>query len=68
MNRVAYGRERVILRRRGKEIAAVVPMEDLQLLEALEDRMDLADARAALAEAKKRGTKPLKVIIKELGL
>ena len=68
VNRVAYGRERVILRRRGKEIAAVVPMEDLQLLEALEDRMDLADARAALAEAKKRGTKPLKVIIKELGL
>jgi hypothetical protein len=30
--------------------------------------MDLADARAALAEAKKKGTKPLKAIMKELGL
>ena len=27
INRVAYGRERVILHRRGKEVAAVVPME-----------------------------------------
>ena len=68
VNRVAYGRERVILRRRGKEIAAVIPMEDLKVLEALEDHMDLADARVALAEAKKKGTKPLKAIMKELGL
>ncbi len=68
VNRVAYGRERVILQRRGKEIAAVVPIEDLKLLEALEDRLDLADARAALAEAKKKGTKPLQTIMKELGL
>jgi len=68
VNRVAYGRERVVLQRRGKEVAAVVPIEDLKLLEALEDRLDLADARAALAEAKKKGTKPLKNIMKELGL
>ncbi len=68
LNRVAYGKQRVVLERRGKEIAAVIPIEDLRLLEALEDRIDLADARTALAEAKKKGTKSLDVIMKELGL
>jgi len=46
----------------------VVPIADLRLLEDLEDRIDLADARAALAETKKKGAKPLDVILKKLGL
>ena len=50
LNRVAYGGERVVLERRGKGVAAVIPVEDLQLLEALEDRYDVEAARAALAE------------------
>ena len=29
INRAAYGKERVVVRRRGKEIAAVVPIERL---------------------------------------
>jgi prevent-host-death family protein len=37
INRVAFGKERVVLRRRGKEIAAVVPIDDLRLLEELEE-------------------------------
>ncbi len=68
INRAAYGKERVVVRRRGKDIAAVVPIDDLRLLEELEDRIDLADARAALAEAKKKGAKSLDVILKDLGL
>lgn len=68
LNRVAFGKERVVLRRRGKDIAAVVPIDDLRLLEELEDRIDLADARAALAETKKKGAKSLDVILKDLGL
>jgi prevent-host-death family protein len=68
INRVAFGKERVVLRRRGKEIAAVVPIDDLRLLEELEDRMDLVDARAALAETKKKGAKRLDAILKELGI
>ena len=68
INRVAFGKERVIVRRRGKDIAAVVPIEDLHLLEELEDRIDLADARAALAETKKKGAKPLDKVLKEIGL
>lgn len=42
INRAAYGKERVVVRR-GKDIAAVVPIDDLRLLEKLEDRIDLAD-------------------------
>ena len=68
LNRVAYGHERVVLHRRGKEVAAVVPIEDLKLLEAIEDRIDLEDARKALADAKKHGTIPWEKIKKDLGL
>jgi prevent-host-death family protein len=68
INRVAFGKERVVLLRRGKEMAAVVSMDDLRLLEDWEDRIDLAEARAALAETKKKGAKPLDTILKELGL
>ncbi len=68
INRAAYGKERVVVRGRGKDIAAVVPIDDLRLLEELEDRTDLADARAALAETKKRMARSLDVILKDLGL
>ena len=68
INRAAFGNERVLLRRRGRAVAAVVPIDDLRLLEALEDRIDLVDARAALAQANKKGAQSLDVILKELGL
>jgi prevent-host-death family protein len=51
VNRAAFGGERVILTRHGKRIAAVVPIQDLELLEAMEDAVDLDEARAALAQA-----------------
>lgn len=50
INRAAYGKERVVLTRRGKDLVAVVPIEDVKLLEALEDEIDLAGAREALAD------------------
>jgi len=50
INRVTYRGERVVLERRGKSVAALVPVQDLELLEALEDKLDVAAARAALAE------------------
>jgi hypothetical protein len=47
-------------------------MEDLRLLERLAreelDRVDREDARAALAEAKEKGTVPLEEARKRLGL
>lgn len=68
INRAAFGKERVTLTRRGKEIVAVVPIEDMKLLEALEDRIDLEEARAALAESKKKGAVSWEKIKKELGI
>ena len=68
LNRVAYAKDRVRITRRGKEIAAVVPIEDLELIEKLEDKIDLQEAEEALAEARDKGTIPLEKIREELGL
>jgi prevent-host-death family protein len=50
LNQVAYAGERIILHRRGKNVAAIVSIADLQLLQDLEDRLDNAAADAALSE------------------
>ncbi len=50
VNKVAYGRESVILTRRGEKIAALVSMEELELLKQIEDFIDIEDAKKALAE------------------
>lgn len=70
LNRVAYQGERIILERRGKGVAALVSMEDLALLEALEDREDVQAARKVLAEMKRKGEQPLSLdaVKQELGL
>ena len=65
VNRVTFGKERVTLTRRGKPVAAVVPLEDVELLEALEDRLDLEAAREAMREP---GTVPWEKIKADLGL
>ena len=64
VNRAAYAGERVIVHRRKRPVAAVVPLSDLELLEQLEDRIDLEDARKRLNEP----TVPWKKIKKDLGL
>lgn len=55
INRVAYRGERVPLQRRGKTVAVLVPAEDAELLERLEDEADLRDAREALADYERTG-------------
>lgn len=68
ISRAAFAKERTILTRHGKAVAAVVPIEDLEFLEKLEERIDLEDARAALADAKKKGTVSWNKIKAELNL
>ena len=68
INRGAFGKKRVIFTRRGKEIVAVVPIDDLRFLEELENRIDLDEDRAALTEAKKKGTIFWERIKADLGL
>ena len=50
VSRVAYGGERVAVTRRGERVAALVPAEDMALLELLEYEFDLSQAREALAD------------------
>ncbi|HVE44623.1 MAG TPA: type II toxin-antitoxin system prevent-host-death family antitoxin [Gammaproteobacteria bacterium] len=56
VNRVSHHKERVVLTRRGKEIAALISMEDLQLLISYQQKIDLEAAREALKEARDQGT------------
>jgi prevent-host-death family protein len=67
LNRAAFGKERVILKRRGKAIAAVVPLEDLALLQSLEDKLDTAAVLASRKETRKKGTKSLAQLHAEVG-
>ncbi len=51
VSRVAYGRQRVVVTRRGEGVVVLVPAEDIALLELLEDELDLSQAREALADS-----------------
>ena len=71
VNRAAYANERTIVSRRGKDLAAVISIADLRLLERLAkeelDRRDLQECRAALREAAEKGTRPFRDFMQELG-
>jgi len=49
-NRVSLRGERLIVERRGKNLFALVPVEDLEVLELLEDQIDLEMVRQRLNE------------------
>jgi len=72
VNRAAYGKERIVLTRRGKGVAALVSLDDLlaleQMIRRIEDESDIAAAQKALAEAKHKGTIPWEKVKEELGL
>ena len=53
LNIVAYGGERVILTRQGEKIAAIVSIDDLDLIEAIEDTIDV-DILKMIKTKKKR--------------
>jgi prevent-host-death family protein len=64
VNRVAFGRERVLVHRGKKPIVAVMPVEDYVFLEELEDRIDVEEARKRLNDP----TIPWSKVKKQLGL
>ncbi len=70
LNRAEYRGERIVIHRRGKDAAAIISIEDLNLLERLiedaEDRLDVKAAREALAESSERI--PYADVRKKLGL
>lgn len=68
VSRAAYAKERHVVTRRGKAVAAMVPIEDLELLEELEDRIDVIEGLQALADAQEQGTRRWEEVRAELGL
>jgi len=67
IHRVSHNKERVVLTRRGKEIAAIVPIEDLLLIQETEAKIDLNEAIEALNEARNKGSIDLDKLKEELG-
>lgn len=49
VNQATYAKTRTVITRRGKKVAAIIPIEDLERLMALEDEIDIKEAEAALA-------------------
>ena len=47
---VQHAGERIIVCRNGKEAFAIVPVADLRLLEALEDKIDLLELEKSLTD------------------
>jgi len=70
VNRAAYGKERLVLGRRGKPLVALVPVEDLEALEAIEDEIDLREGRRRLREWEAGGcpTVPLEELAARYGI
>ncbi|MDO8304093.1 MAG: type II toxin-antitoxin system Phd/YefM family antitoxin [Sedimentisphaerales bacterium] len=66
VNKVAYGGERICLKRRNKPLAVLVSLDDLKLIEYLEDQLDIAAAHKALA--KKSKTVTLEQLKERLGI
>jgi prevent-host-death family protein len=55
INEAAYAKKRTIVTRRGKKVAAIVPIEDLEIIEAIENKIDLEEARVALKDIQSKG-------------
>lgn len=50
INKVTYGGERITITKYGKNAVAIVPVDDLYLLEAIENQIDIKEALEALKE------------------
>lgn len=68
INRVAYGYERLTITRHGKEVAALIPIEDLEFLEELEEELDRKAIDEALEEQGDDPFEDWETVKKELGL
>lgn len=66
INRVAYRKERVVIERQGKRLVALVPIEELDMLEELED--ELWGRRADQAMREPGDDISLEQVKRELGL
>ena len=68
VERVEGSKERLVITRRNKPVAALVPMEDAALLEKLEDDLDLLEAIQALEDYESNGGVSLRQLKADLAL
>lgn len=68
VNRVAYGKERVVITRHGKQLCALVPLEDLSFLDTLRELASRRDIGDALSERDAGNAVPWDDLKRELGL
>ena len=68
LERVEESKERLIITRRNKPVAALVPIDDAALLEKLEDDLDLLEALQAIKDYESAGGVSLRRLEEELAL
>jgi len=68
LNRAAYGKERFVVTRHGKELVAIVPAEDLELLERLRQFASRKEIDKALRELDEGDGVSWESLKSELGL
>lgn len=68
INRAAYGGERFVVTRHGKELVAIVPLEDATLVDRLRGLIAARDYEGALREMAEVGTVPWAEVRRELDL
>jgi prevent-host-death family protein len=68
IERVEGSKERMIITRRNKPVAALVPMDDAALLERLEDDLDLLEAIEAIKDYESAGGVSLRRLKTDLAL
>lgn len=68
LNRAAYGKERFVVTRHGKELVAIVPLEEVTLLDRLRSLLAKKDFDAAAREMEEAGTVSWAEVRRELDL
>jgi len=68
LNRAAYGGERFVVTRHGKELVAIVPVGDATLLERVRALLEKRDYEAALEAMAELGTVPWDEVRRDLDL
>lgn len=68
VNRVAYGKERIYLTSHDKKMVAIVPIEDVEALEAMEMAEDIRIAEERIEKTSKEGTYSNEEMKRRLGL
>lgn len=68
LNRAAYGGERFVVTRHGKELAAIVPLAEVDLLDKLRSLLERKEYEQAVEEVRTAGTRPWDEVRRELDL